>query len=166
MTKNLISLSSLDSKGFGFQGEGGVLNVYKGSNVVLRGIRQGTLYYLQGSTLSGSVAAAFSDIDTDDLTKLWHIRLGHMKDLFCGHKVKNLDFCEHCVFGKLHRSKFPKAVHRTKGTLDYIHSDCWGPSKVESLGGPSQFSVANSVCDGNTLAETVLVTDYPTQIGS
>ena len=60
-------------------------------------------------------------------------------DLLCGHKVKDMDFYEHCVFRKLHGSKFPKAVHRTKGTLDYIHSDCWGPSKVEYLGGRSYF---------------------------
>ncbi|KAG6387152.1 hypothetical protein SASPL_152337 [Salvia splendens] len=47
------------------------------------------------------------------------------RDFLSGHKVKNLDFCEHCVFGKLHRNKFPKkVVHRTKGTLDYIHMDC------------------------------------------
>ncbi|XP_074306515.1 uncharacterized protein LOC141641765 [Silene latifolia] len=118
MSKNLIFLSTLDSKGFSFQGVGGVLNVCK-------------------------------DVDKEDLTKLWHMRLGHMsergmqtlskEDLLCGHKVKNMDFCEHCVFGKLHRSKFPKAVHRTKGTLDYIQSDCWGPSKVKSLGGHRAF---------------------------
>ncbi|KAL6138517.1 hypothetical protein ACLB2K_063799 [Fragaria x ananassa] len=35
--------------------------------------------------------------------------------------------------------KFPKAIHRTKGTLDYIHSDCWGPSRVDSLGGHRYF---------------------------
>ena len=48
------------------------------------------------------------------------------RNFLSGHKVKNLDFCEHCVSGKLLRSKFPKkGVHRTKGTLDYIHMDCW-----------------------------------------
>ena len=60
-------------------------------------------------------------------------------DLLGGHKAQSLEFCEHCVFGKLHRSKFPKAVHQTKGTLDYIHSDCWGPSRVQSLGGHRYF---------------------------
>src|SRR5690606_6341105 len=60
-------------------------------------------------------------------------------DLLCGHKTKSLEFCEHCVFGKLHRKKFPKAVHKTKGTLDYIHSDCWGSSMVESLKGHRYF---------------------------
>ena len=44
------------------------------------------------------------------------------RDLRCGHKVQDLKFCEHFVFRKLHRSMFPKVVHTTKGTLDYIHS--------------------------------------------
>ncbi|KAJ4710294.1 Retrovirus-related Pol polyprotein from transposon TNT 1-94 [Melia azedarach] len=78
MTKNLISLSMLDNKGFSFQGEGGVLHVCKGSNVVLKGVKRGTLYFLQGSTLSSSVAVASSEIDKDNMTKLWHMRLGHM----------------------------------------------------------------------------------------
>ena len=61
-------------------------------------------------------------------------------DLLCGHKVvTDLGFCEHCVFGKLHHTKFPREIHRTKGTLDYIHSDCWGPSRVESMGGDRYF---------------------------
>ncbi|KAJ4715305.1 Retrovirus-related Pol polyprotein from transposon TNT 1-94 [Melia azedarach] len=149
MTKNLISLSMLDNKGFSFQGESGVLHVCKGSNVVLKGVKYGTLYFLQGSTLSSSVAVASSEIDKDNITKLWHMRLGHMSargmqilskgDLLCGQKIKDLEFCKHCIFRKLHRSKFPKAIHRTKGTLDYIHSDCWGPSRVESLGGHRYF---------------------------
>jgi len=37
MTKNLISLSLLDMKGF--KGEGGVLYVYKGSDRVLKGVK-------------------------------------------------------------------------------------------------------------------------------
>lgn len=79
------------------------------------------------------------------MTQLWHMRLGHMSergmqvlskaDLLCGHKVSGLEFCEHCVF--VHR--FPKAIHRTKGTLSYIHSSCWGPLRVESLGGHRSF---------------------------
>jgi len=60
-------------------------------------------------------------------------------DLLCGHKIKNLGFCEHCVFEKLHRNKIPKAIHRTNGILDYTHTDYWGPSRVESLGGHRYF---------------------------
>ena len=32
---------------------------------------------------------------------------------------------------------FGTGVHRTKDTLDYIHSDVWGPSQVPSKGGAS-----------------------------
>ena len=143
MRKNLISLSSLDSKGYSYRGDSGKLHVSKGSDVILKGVKRGTLYVLQGETITGAAGVASAEVKEADLTKLWHMRLGHMsewgmqipskEDLLGGHKAKSLEFCEHCVFGKLHRSKFPKAVHRTKGTLDYIHSDCWGPSRVESV---------------------------------
>lgn len=49
--------------------------------------------------------------------------------------ARKLDFCEHCVYGKQGRVKFSTAVHTTKGTVDYIHSDLWGPSPVTSKGG-------------------------------
>ncbi|CAL1408658.1 unnamed protein product [Linum trigynum] len=54
MTKNLISLSLLDNKEFSFKGEGGVLFVYKGSKVILKGVKCGALYGLQGSVLTCS----------------------------------------------------------------------------------------------------------------
>ena len=143
MTKNLISMSLLDSRGFKYSGGDGVLNVCKGSDVILKGFMNGTLYLLKGTTITGSANLASPEISEEDITKLWHMRLGHMGErgmqllskqgLLCGHKTKSLEFCEHCVFGKLHRKSFRKAIHRTKGTLDYIHSDCWGPSRVESL---------------------------------
>ena len=50
------------------------------------------------------------------------------------HCTRNVDFCEHCIFGKQKKVSFSKAIHRTKGTLDYIHSDLWVPSKVPSRG--------------------------------
>jgi hypothetical protein len=46
MTKNLISLSLLDKKGFSCKGEGGVIHVCKGSSVILKGVKRGTLYFL------------------------------------------------------------------------------------------------------------------------
>jgi 5'-3' exoribonuclease 2 len=44
-------------------------------------------------------------------------------------------FCEHCIFGKHERVKFNTAIHTTKGTLDYVHADLWGPSRKLSYGG-------------------------------
>ena len=73
------------------------------------------------------------------------MQLGHMsekgltilskQDLFDGQKMGELDFCEHCVFEKQCRVKFNVGVHKTKSTLDYIHSDIWGPSQVVSHSG-------------------------------
>lgn len=38
MTNNMISLMDLDKKGFNFRGSDCVLHVYKGSDVVLKGV--------------------------------------------------------------------------------------------------------------------------------
>lgn len=45
----------------------------------------------------------------------------------------SLKFCEHCVFGKQRRVSFKAATHRTKSTLNYIHSDLRGPSRKPSF---------------------------------
>ena len=57
------------------------------------------------------------------------------RGILSGIKVVNLEFYEHCVFGKKHGSKFSKGAHITDVVLGYIHSDCWGPFRVEGMGG-------------------------------
>ena len=65
---------------------------------------------------------------------------GHVKQgLLKGAKTCKIDFCELCVFGKQTRVKFGIVIHQTKGTLDYVHTDVRGPSKVASLGGKHYF---------------------------
>ena len=54
-------------------------------------------------------------------------------------KIEPLKFCEHCFYGKQHWVKFPNVVHTTKAMLNYVHFDCWGPSRVPSLGGARYF---------------------------
>ncbi|GKF22988.1 retrovirus-related pol polyprotein from transposon TNT 1-94, partial [Tanacetum coccineum] len=92
LKKNLISLGVFDSKGFKYTSENGVLRVSKGALVVMK---------------------ATKEKSNPDLTKLWHMRLGHMSEkgmvilskrgLLDNHKVANLEFCEHCVMGKQKR---------------------------------------------------------------
>jgi len=65
---------------------------------------------------------------------LWYICLSYMSEkgldilskrgLFGNHKVKPLQFYEHCVYGKQHQTKFPKVMHTTKAMLDYVDSNC------------------------------------------
>ena len=145
LKKNLISLGTLDSQGYKYVAEGGVLKVSKGALVVIKGQLSLGLYMLQGSTVIGSVSVSSSSDQNSDTTRLWHMRLGHMseagmsilskRDLLCGQKTRKFDFYEHCVYGKHRRVKFSTTIHKMKGTVDYIYSDLWGPSRVVSKGG-------------------------------
>ncbi|KAG8472774.1 hypothetical protein CXB51_034669 [Gossypium anomalum] len=111
LKRNLISLSTLDSKGYRYTVESGVLKISKGSLVLMKRQRKATkLYVLQGSTVTSDVTVASSSLSDDDITKLWHMHLGHMSEngmaelskrgLLDGQGICKLKFCEHCVFGK------------------------------------------------------------------
>ncbi|CAL9014787.1 unnamed protein product, partial [Prunus brigantina] len=150
MKKNLISLGALESKGLKITMEGGVLKAVHGALVVMKGTRRNNLYFLQGSTVIGGAAVTeAADADSTDTTRLWHMRLGHAGEkalqglvkqgLLKGAKACKLEFCEHCVLGKQTRVKFGTAIHHTKGILDYVHTDVWGPSKNASWGGSHYF---------------------------
>ncbi|KAG6408221.1 hypothetical protein SASPL_131225 [Salvia splendens] len=160
MTNNLISLSTLDSKGLSFKGESGVMRIVKGSNVVLTAQKRGTLYVLRGSIVANSTDIASSEVATKDMTKMWHMRLSHMgergmrimsnRDFLSGHKVQKLDFCEHCVFGKLHRNKFPKkgCCRGLEGVdkqveLQVTHDE----SESQLQGGEDQHTTAEATTD-------------------
>ncbi|XP_070043019.1 uncharacterized mitochondrial protein AtMg00300-like [Nicotiana tomentosiformis] len=133
LKKNLISLGTLESLGCKYSGEGGVLKVSHGALVIIKACRYSTLYNLLGSTVTDAAAISTSDKSNSDIIKLWHMRLGHIsqkglsilskRDLLCGQSTRNMELCEHCVFGS-----------RIKGTLDYIHLDLWGPSRTPSKG--------------------------------
>ncbi|KAG8485682.1 hypothetical protein CXB51_019024 [Gossypium anomalum] len=144
LKRNLISLSTLDSKGYRYTAESGVLKISKGSLIVMKGQRKtAKLYVLQGFTITGDAAVASSSLSDDDITKLWHMRLGHMSEngmvelskrgLLDGQGIRKLNFCEHCVFRK--QKRVHRGIHNTKGTMEYIHSDLWGSPRVPSRGG-------------------------------
>ncbi|KAG8490426.1 hypothetical protein CXB51_013710 [Gossypium anomalum] len=81
LKRNLIFLSTLDSKGYRYTAENGVLKISKDSLVVMKGQRKtAKLYVLKGSTVTGDVAVVSSSLSDDDITKLWHMRLGHMSE--------------------------------------------------------------------------------------
>lgn len=74
-----------------------------------------SLYVLQSCIVTGSVAVSTVSMLDEDVTKLWHLRLGHMgecdmielsqRGLPNGLKMDNLEFSKHCVFGKHKRVK-------------------------------------------------------------
>ena len=54
-------------------------------------------------------------------------------------KTLNFMFCKHCIYGKQCRQKFKAGSHVSKGVLDYVHSDVWGPSPTVSYGGAKYY---------------------------
>ncbi|GAV82640.1 gag_pre-integrs domain-containing protein [Cephalotus follicularis] len=110
----------------------------------MKGKKFNHLYHLQGSTVMGSADATSSSVFEEDRRKLWHMCLGHMSErgmktlskcgLLYREQTTSLDFCEHCVIGKQSRVRFNTGTHSIKDTLDYIHSDLWGPAQVPSKG--------------------------------
>jgi hypothetical protein len=45
----------------------------------------------------------------------------------------DFDFCEHCLYGKKNRVRFPSGATREEGILQLVHSDVFGPVSVPSL---------------------------------
>ena len=83
------------------------------------------------------------------MSRLWHYRLRHTGEkslqalckqgLLKGAKSGKIEFCEHCVLDKETNVKFGTAIYQTRGILDYVHTDVWGPTKTASLGGRHWF---------------------------
>ncbi|GJX01251.1 hypothetical protein Tco_0185164, partial [Tanacetum coccineum] len=95
--------------------QSGKIKVINGSRVILSGIqRDNCVYSLDG-----------------------HAMVLEKQGLFGKKSPGKLSFCENYVLGKSHRVSFGVGSHTTQGVIDYVHSDLWGPSQVESLGGRS-----------------------------
>ena len=78
LKKNLISLGVLDSNGYKFTGQNGVLKVSKGALIAMKAEKVRNLYRLEGSTQVSEVAIV-SD-KTEEVSHLWYQRLGHMSE--------------------------------------------------------------------------------------
>jgi hypothetical protein len=60
----------------------------------------------------------------------------HKRNLLPYLKQIDLDFREHCVYGKQKRVKFLRVRKEKKSErLELMHSNVWGPTQVSSLGG-------------------------------
>uniref|UniRef100_A0A2N9H2E5 CCHC-type domain-containing protein n=1 Tax=Fagus sylvatica TaxID=28930 RepID=A0A2N9H2E5_FAGSY len=93
MRKNLISLGTLDSKGYSYKSENGIMKVSKGAMVVMTGQKiSSNVYKLLGNTILGGVAAVAESEDDDTL--LWHMRLRHMSER--GTEYRDGDFLKFC----------------------------------------------------------------------
>ncbi|KAG8499853.1 hypothetical protein CXB51_006283 [Gossypium anomalum] len=178
LKKNLISLGALESKGLTITLRDGLLKVVARELTVMKGTRRNNLYFLNGSTVIGSISTVSAkDVDSK-ATRLWHMRLGHAGEkalqtlakqgLLKGANSCKLEFCEHCVLGKQTRVKFGLAIHNMKEILDYVHSDVWGSTKVASLvdnGTEYKNDPFLQVCQDEGIVRHFTVRDTPQQNG-
>ena len=142
LKKNLLSISTLDNKGYRVAFiYGQVLMWPKGKWIedeVVIGEEEGGLYKLKGHPETALVH------ETTSSSELWHRRLAHVNykalpyvskvvtrlpDL----KIDHEGTCKGCARGKKIKNPFPKSETKTKGTLELIHSDVCGPMWSTSL---------------------------------
>eukprot|EP00253_Pinus_taeda_P034723 PITA_34723 len=152
LARNLIYVSNLDDAGVKPVFEKDTCNMVRGALVRMRGVRIGTLYKMQGSTIvdgcNSSVvpeSGAKNLVVSRENTMLWNQRLGHIGEkglqILHGNVIVegmtnsslDLDFYENYVYGKQNQVSFSSGGKRAKQILELVHSDVFGPVKVPSL---------------------------------
>ena len=97
---------------------------------ILKGEQTANLYKMKGSIIVGDTSAT---TEKEDITKLWHMYLGHMserdvqilhnKGALPGIKYCKLNLFKFCIMGRQRRIAFSTSQHKIKGLLDLIHTD-------------------------------------------
>nr|GEU77026.1 hypothetical protein [Tanacetum cinerariifolium] len=134
-------------------GKSGKIKVINGSRIVLSETRKDNcVYSLDGHAVAGELNASVEEKDSR------------------AQSLGKLDFCENCVLEKSHRVSFGVERHTTQGVIDYVHSDLWGPSQVESLGGKRYFlsivdDYSRRLCIESGIARHLTVVGTPQQNG-
>nr|GEZ11521.1 hypothetical protein [Tanacetum cinerariifolium] len=109
LKRNLISLGTLDRKGYIVKLQNGRVKVIKGSLMVLLGtMKENCMYSLDGWVESGKASVGIQE--KESLAQVWHKRLGHISEAglhelekrkVIGNKgLGKLEFCETYVLGK------------------------------------------------------------------
>ena len=147
LKRMLISVGQLDDEGSRVEFGNQQWKVSKGSMVVARGKKRGSLYMVEVSADEINTAdGASSTVEETKTSTLWHRRLGHMSEkgmkmLAADGRISKLksvttEFCESCVLGKQKRVTFAKVGRPPKAEkLELVHSDVYGPTSVSSLAG-------------------------------
>uniref|UniRef100_A0A2N9EWH4 Integrase catalytic domain-containing protein n=1 Tax=Fagus sylvatica TaxID=28930 RepID=A0A2N9EWH4_FAGSY len=147
LRRSLISVSKLDSSGFGFHFGNKRFVLYSGSREIASSALCDGLYKLDLDPNYPSSHNVFATIGSkrvnDEFSSmLWHRRLGHisrerMERLTRNGILDSLNFsdfqtCVDCVKGKLTRAR-KKGATRSEGLLEIIHTNICGPFTPSTL---------------------------------
>jgi transposase InsO family protein len=144
LTKNLLSISASEKKGFRVSFiDGEVLMWAKGETIneaIIIGSEENGLCKLKGHSEAAMTHAI------ENSCELWHRRLAHINykalPYICkavtGLPELNVDHegvCNGCAQGKNIKNLFPKRDSKAEGVLELIHSDVCGPMPSSSMTG-------------------------------
>ncbi|KAE8735271.1 DNA repair protein RAD51-like protein 1 [Hibiscus syriacus] len=122
LKKNLLSYGLLDNNASKIETRKGIMKVFRGALVVLKGEKiAANLYMLKGETLLEAEASVASC--SSDSVMLWHQKLGHMSEqgmkvlveqkLLPGLTKVSLTLCEHCITKRMNKT----LLERTRAML-------------------------------------------------
>ena len=124
LNHNLMSLHNIESNGWKYSAEGGVLKISKGALVLTKGERNKTLYIVPGfpwlillhspprhQNRPYSIAACSLG------QHKWERNDNSKQGLLYSEVTGKLDFCDHCALGKQKRVSFSIARHLLKVPL-------------------------------------------------
>nr|GFA13464.1 retrovirus-related Pol polyprotein from transposon TNT 1-94 [Tanacetum cinerariifolium] len=125
LKKNLISVGTLESRGFKVRAKDGVMKIISGVLVVIKGIHKiSNTYHNKGRTIVEIIATIIDGDRNSEAMKLWHMRLGHpgekslnlliKQGLLKGLSLCKLDLCNHYINEKKTRVKFRTTIHKTQ----------------------------------------------------
>ena len=132
------------------------------SKIIMTANKKGNLFYLNLSQMTEPSIKGDGDNEIVNLNKaddkisqedIWHQRYGHLgidnlkklakEKLVDGFNFSNIcgiRFCEDCLYGKIHKQKFPdKGGSRATEKLDLVHTDVCGKIECKSMSGKEYF---------------------------
>ena len=65
----------------------------------------------------------------------------HKRSALSDIKYFKLNLCKFFIMSRQVRAAFSISQHKTKGLLDLIHTDVWGPSPVASIRGARYYVI-------------------------
>jgi hypothetical protein len=151
LKKNLVSVSALENIGYevSFKDQRDY-NKPKGTRKNFEqviGVRKDKIYKLQ---LDSHYALASSSNSRD--YEMWHRRMAHlghgalkiMSRIVTGipsFSTEHHEICKGCALGKFVRAPFPRSDYKSKGIVDLVHTDIYGPMSSMSIGGKFKYYI-------------------------
>ena len=149
LSKNIISISVLDTEGFTFVIKNNCITFSYDDLVYGQATSIGGIYILDTSSDIFQIESKKLKTGDPDQTYLWHCRLGHINDkrikrLVSTGILKPFDYesygtCESCLLGKMTRAPFTGKGARASDILGLIHTDVCGPMSIAARGGYNYF---------------------------